>query len=215
MNFPYVHQEYPKAKECARLSVAVLAGGASRRFGTDKAMIRLCPNGRTLLELVADLGRDIAEDVFVVGHSRYASVVPDLRIVPDERPGEGPLAGIKTALESTPASHVLVLACDMPCLSRALLQWMVDSISGRDVSMPRTQDGRWHPMPAIYGRTALPGIRACIDSGQHAIISLLERVAVQEFPEAELLRFDPQLESLFSLNCPEQLEHASRCATCN
>lgn len=194
--------------------MAVLAGGASRRFNADKALVELCPGGGTLLESVIELGRGIADEVFVVGHARYASQTSDTEIVPDDHPGEGPLAAIDTALSHSTAERLLVLGCDMPCLSPSLLRWMASIETDFDVLMPRTSDGRWHPMPAIYRRSAIPAIEQSFHAGARSIVSILSGVSVQEITEFELRRFDPDLSSLFSLNRQEQLERARRCVKC-
>lgn len=196
------------------LAVAVLAGGASRRFGADKALVRLCPDGPTLIELVVTAGRNLTADTFVVGHERYAPYLSDVRIVPDNRPGEGPLAGIHAALRSTSAQRVLVLACDMPCLSMPLLRWMAAIETIADVMISRTVDGRWQPMPAIYHQSAMGAIEEALTAGNRSVASIFPGVTVLEIGEPELRALDPELLSFFSLNHPSQLERAMQCVSC-
>lgn len=198
----------------ADLAVAVLAGGASRRFGADKALVTLCPDGATLIELAVSAGRSVAADTFVVGHERYAPYLPGVPIVPDDRPGEGPLAGIQAALRFTSANRVLVLACDMPCLSTPLLRWMAEIETNADVLIPRTADGRWQPMPAIYSRSAIGCIQNALDEGNRAVASFFHAVTLQEIGEPDLRVLDPELRSFFSLNHPDQLDRARQCVSC-
>ncbi len=71
---------------------ALIAGGASRRFGSDKASALL--SGRPLLEHVAEALREQANDVIVVGRDW-----PGLVSIADRpRPNLGPLGGICAAL---------------------------------------------------------------------------------------------------------------------
>ncbi len=210
----YVHSVKFGAKNCTDLAIAVLAGGASRRFGSDKALVQLCPDGATLIEHVVDLAYSLSPDVFVVGHERYKEVVSDVPVIPDERPGDGPLAGILSALLYSQSSRVLVLACDMPCLSARLLRAMVDIDSSQDALVPRTADGRWHPMPAIYLRSVLPAIERALQDGPRPVSSIFEDVMVKAMTESELQRFDPALNSLFSLNRPQDLTRARECVVC-
>ncbi len=209
-----VHTTRPSEQDHPDLAVAVLAGGASRRFGADKALVALCPDGPTMIELAVTAGRSVTEETFVVGHERYAPFLPGVPIVPDDRPGEGPLAGIHAALRSTSAQRILVLACDMPCLSTPLLRWMATIPTIADVLIPRTADGRWQPMPAIYSRSAIRSIAEALTAGNRAVASIFPEVTVQEIGETELRALDPELHSLFSLNHPDQLERAMQCVSC-
>jgi molybdopterin-guanine dinucleotide biosynthesis protein A len=70
----------------------VLAGGRSRRFGSDKALAKL--NGRTLLDLAVRRLDDWCDTVVVAGRVEApATTVPDW-----PRPGRGPLGGLAGAL---------------------------------------------------------------------------------------------------------------------
>jgi molybdopterin-guanine dinucleotide biosynthesis protein A len=91
---------------------AVLAGGASRRMGVDKATIRL--DGRALVARVVDaLAAAGAVEVAVVGGDRDAMNALGLRPVPDRWPGAGPLGALVTALGGDGPDPVVVLACDL------------------------------------------------------------------------------------------------------
>lgn len=197
------------------LAVAVLAGGASSRFGEDKALVRLCREGPTLLERTVSIGLRISPDTVVIGHEWYEGLELGVPVVPDRFPGAGPLAGVHTALSATSANRLMVLACDAPCLSFELLQAMASWRADASLLLPRTADGRWHPMPGVYHRGLRADIEAVLAEGERAIVSLIGRVTVDAFPEAELRRLDPMMDSLFSLNSPEQIERARRCVTCN
>lgn len=193
----------------------MLAGGASRRFGADKALLTLCPGAQTLIERVVHVATNVAAEVFIVGHDRYSAVVPNVPIFADNPSGQGPLSGIRTALQMSSSPRVLVLACDQPCLSVPLLRWMASLRVSADILAPRTDDGRLHPMPAIYRKAVLPAVETCLQRDQRSIAALLDAVSTQEIAESDLRQFDHDLRSLFSLNSPDQLEAAIDCADCN
>lgn len=76
---------------------AVLAGGASRRMGTDKALVPV--DGEPMVaRVVAALGAAGAKTVVLVGASREVADAVGLATVPDDDPGSGPLGGLSTAL---------------------------------------------------------------------------------------------------------------------
>jgi molybdenum cofactor guanylyltransferase len=85
---------------------AVLAGGLSTRFGSDKALAEV--NGRTLLARAVDALAGMCEHVVVVGRETApAPTVPDW-----PRSGMGPLAGIAAALHhARDEGYAAVLSC--------------------------------------------------------------------------------------------------------
>lgn len=193
------------------LAVAVLAGGESSRYGADKALVRLVPGGPTLIEQTVAKALELSEHVAVIGHERYATLNLDVPIFQDEEVGRGPLAGIATAMHRLDRPRLLVLACDMPCLSLPLLRWMIERLTEGDVVIPRTADGRWQPMHAVYQRSALPEIERSLRTGKSAVRSILPSLAVDAIEESELRAIDPELRSLFSLNRPADLAEARSC----
>ncbi len=123
-------------------------------------------------------------------------------VLPDFRPGHGPLAGVETALREALVDRVLVVACDLPGLSvellRRIAEWPVDA----DVVLPLAS-GRRQPLCARWHRRCLPAIRAALDAGQRSIQRLLETVDLAELSPADLgIPVDRQL---FNVNRPEDL----------
>ncbi|HEY8715268.1 MAG TPA: molybdenum cofactor guanylyltransferase [Candidatus Acidoferrum sp.] len=81
----------------------VLAGGGSTRFGRDKALVEF--GGVPLLLQIVRLARSCTPEVAVVAsREKYASLSPELQIIEDRWPGQGPLGGIITALQHTSAT---------------------------------------------------------------------------------------------------------------
>ena len=111
------------------LSLAIIAGGQSRRMGRDKAFVEL--GGQTLIERViqrsAELGQ--AETILITNKpADYAHL--GLPMFRDALPDKGSLGGIYTALLRAQSPAVLVLACDMPFVNADLLR-LHDRAAGR------------------------------------------------------------------------------------
>ena len=87
----------------------VLAGGASRRMGRDKALVEL-PDGGLLAQVA---GRALtgagARPVVAVGGSARLTAA-GLEVIADHHPGEGPLGGLLTAFAALDADVIAVLA---------------------------------------------------------------------------------------------------------
>ncbi|HWR51400.1 MAG TPA: molybdenum cofactor guanylyltransferase [Bryobacteraceae bacterium] len=175
----------------------VLAGGASSRMGRDKALLPWL--GSTLVEVVAARVFEAAGSVTLVGPPDRYSDIP-IAMVPDLRPGLGPLAGIETALEQTAADWNLILACDMPAVTTAFLRELLDRAErlNPDCLAPIVPSGRLQPLCAVYHRRCLEPFRAALDSGTRSITDALGTIAV--------LRHPVDTETLFAnLNTPADL----------
>jgi molybdopterin-guanine dinucleotide biosynthesis protein A len=99
----------------------ILAGGQSRRMGQPKALLRLTPDGPTLIELALAAVRSVAADAILVTNAPETYAFLGCRMVADQFPGLGALAGIHAGLAVSAHEHNLIVACDMPFLNPALL----------------------------------------------------------------------------------------------
>jgi len=164
------------------LSAVILAGGRSSRMGRDKA--GLVFQGQTLLARQVQLARDVgAAEVFVSGRSDKNYAEWNGRVLVDNFPGAGPLAGIEAALRVCSSPLLLVLAVDMPQLNAELLRKLFSQGASGCGVVPRVA-GRIEPLGAIYPRSAAglakemlskasgftPGVRvfaeACVADGR-------------------------------------------------
>lgn len=184
-------------------SGVILAGGMSRRLGADKALLAL--DGRPLVAHVLDVISGLAAEVLLVTRAgrRYESF--GARVVQDLVPGAGSLGGIYTGLSLSCHPHSLVVACDMPFLSPALLRHMIGLSSGFDVVMPRVR-GECEPLHAIYSRTCLAPIGEQLGRGDLRIIRFLDKVQVRYIDGEEIRLFDPEELSFFNVNSPDDVK---------
>jgi molybdopterin-guanine dinucleotide biosynthesis protein A len=182
-----------------------MAGGKSRRFGRDKALLTI--NGETLLaRTLQTLGR-VTSDLLVVGPPQRQHEAGAARVVPDEYPDSGPLGGIYTALRASALEHVLVVACDMPLLNVDLLRYLLTIKDGWDVVLPRV-DGHGEQLHAVYATACLDPMQRRLDSGEYKIDRLFADVRVRTVEEDELRRHDPELQSFWNINTPADWERA-------
>ncbi|MEM7416704.1 MAG: molybdenum cofactor guanylyltransferase [Gemmatimonadota bacterium] len=153
----------------------VLAGGRSRRFGSDKAVAVWA--GRTLVTRAADSLRSLCDDVVVV--SSLHPDLPGVRTVPDTRPDEGPLAGIEAGLfvaEREDRDGVFVLACDMPAVDPEALRSLSEVFDGgRPVSAARAVEPGFEPLCAIYPASYRAKASRLLDAGERAAWRLFSK----------------------------------------
>lgn len=145
---------------------AILAGGQSRRFGSDKALAAYA--GQALIEHVIAALRSQCAAVIVCGRSSDGLEATGIQAIPDRpAPHLGPLGGLNAALhyaQSHGYSHVLTAGCDTPRLPPDLLHqltapspafvrdlpviglWPVDLADALDQQLAGSADrsiGRW------------------------------------------------------------------------
>lgn len=187
----------------------VLAGGQSRRMGTDKAWLDW--NGRPLLARVADALRAAGcTDVLVVGGDAARVAALGLAHVPDGIAGQGPLQGLAAGLLAAASPLALAVACDMPSLQPQALALLGRLADGFDAAVPWLDPGGWEPLHAAYSVACLPAIQRCLRRGDRKMTAFYEDVRVRRVSAAELSAADPDLRSLRNVNTPEDLAAARR-----
>jgi molybdopterin-guanine dinucleotide biosynthesis protein A len=175
----------------------VLAGGASSRMGTDKALIEV--DGQPLVVLTASRVAEVCGNVSIVGDpAQYAKF--GLPVVPDRFPGEGPLAGIEAALGATETDWNLIVACDMPALEPAILERLFSA--GAECALPEYPDGRVEPLCAVYHRRCHAGIVDAMKQGIRKVTDALAHLGVNH---AITYISVTSAESFANLNTPEEL----------
>jgi molybdenum cofactor guanylyltransferase len=165
---------------------AVLTGGASRRMGTDKALLEV--DGRALALRVADALRAAgASRIVAVGGDLERLQALGLEAVPDLHPGEGPLGGILTALAATDQDVVVVLACDLPAADPSAITAVVHALGDADVAAP-LHDARHELLHAAYHRRAQAALADAFAAGErapHRAVAALDVASVSGLaPEA-------------------------------
>ena len=159
------------------LAGAVLAGGASRRMGRDKA--ELVVDGTTLLFRQIDVLRTGGAAPLVVSCGQVPREVPaGVVCVPDRYPNSGPLGGIHAALEALHASHVAVLAVDMPLIDAAWFGWLRGSCAPGVGAIARHADGRFEPLAAIYARESLAEMDSRLRRGDLTLQALAAALVI-------------------------------------
>lgn len=183
-----------------QMTVAIFAGGESRRMGTDKAALRF--GGVSLLERAARAALSAGLPVLVAGRERPEGwQTPGVGFAPDAAPGRGPLGGLETALRYA-ATPVLAVACDMPLLTPDALVWLRDqAVAGMgEHGLAVLQDGQWEPLFSVYTPLCLPLVESRLAAGRLSLHGLIE---AGDFARADAPAWvAPQL---VNVNTPEDL----------
>ncbi|NMO92107.1 molybdenum cofactor guanylyltransferase [Actinomycetospora sp. TBRC 11914] len=200
-------------------AAVVLAGGRSRRMGTDKALLRW--GDTTLLEHVVGVVRGaVPGPVVVVGPAGAPRSVDGVVAVADDAPGRGPLQGLATGLRAAAAAGAptaFVTSVDLPLLHPAYVTAVLAALGDAEVALPVVHDHR-QPLAAAYV-TAL-GDRAAtlLEAGARRPGDLFAASVVRELTADDLLAdpalraADPDLDALRDADTPEEYAALARWA---
>ena len=192
----------------------IMAGGASSRFGSDKALAVLA--GKTMLERVLELAAQSGiANASVVGTARkysgYGAVC-----IEDQWPGEGPLGGIITALEDAAKNRKdcqwnLILSCDMPFLTCEWIRFLCQQAlaSPAQVIVPHTARGA-EPLCACWRTDAVTPLRNGFERGVRRVNDGIALLRSEVLDERDWKRFDSAGRLFWNMNTPADYEEARR-----
>lgn len=192
----------------------MLAGGAARRYAGQPKGLLAVGGTRILDRAVAAVAAVTGRAPLLIANAPdAASWRPDLRTIPDARPGLGTLGGIYTAVTAAAGSAVLCLAWDMPFvpadLLRALLERATAAGGSYDAVLPESEGRRGlEPLCAVYGPACAPAIARRLDQGDLKAIAFHPDVRVGILPLAAVQRFGDPAELFFNVNTPDDLARA-------
>lgn len=190
----------------APFSIAILAGGKSRRMGENKALMDF--GGRPLIGHVIDRLRPLSGDLFIVGGSASTYRHLGLPHVADQYPARASIVGIYSALAAARHEHCLTVSCDMPFAPVVLAPAMARMARGYDVVVPVTESGL-EPLFALYAKSCLRVLEDQIERSILTIKEALGQLNIFEIDPWQECEIDPEI-AFMNLNDPEQLEAAKR-----
>jgi molybdopterin-guanine dinucleotide biosynthesis protein A len=189
-----------------KVTAVILAGGAGRRMdGQDKGLIPF--RGRPLIAHVLEILAPQANKILINcnrNSDAYARFGYPLQ--QDNLPGgQGPLAGLLSALESVDSEYVLSVPCDTPFLPPRLVERMLDKLQQSGADTCTVDDGdRLHPVIMLVRRSTAPSLRAYLESGKRKVHDWFysTRHCITDFSD--------QPEAFININTPDQLQAAEQ-----
>jgi molybdenum cofactor guanylyltransferase len=182
----------------------ILAGGSSSRMRRDKAALRY--DGKTQLDRAFELASRHVQRVFVSvrASQRTEPTRAAKPLIVDAIDGEGPIIGIRSALAAYPGCAWLVLACDLPFLSDAVLEQL---LTERDPNVFATafrsaHDGLPEPLCAIWEPAAAAALASFERTVGHCPRKFLMRHAARLLEPLDRRALD-------NINTPEEYAAAT------
>jgi molybdopterin-guanine dinucleotide biosynthesis protein A len=172
----------------------ILAGGKSRRMGTDKGLMPFC--GKPMIEhIIGPMAKVCQRMLVVTSNEKYTMF--GLEIVKDEQPDYGPVMGILSGLRQSTTELNLILSCDTPFVGFELMNELVLKSDQADVFAACSRE-RIHPLIAVYKRRCISTFENSVLQDEHRLRIVLKmlKVEVLDLKNERLVR---------NINAPEDL----------
>ncbi len=187
------------SKTAIDVTGVILAGGKSRRMGSDKAGMTI--DGQSLFERVSQALGQVCAQRQIAGE-RPDLATQELPAFADSFPGSS-LGGLHNALVNSQTEWVLVLPCDLAYPSAQLLQCLLARREGVQAVIPRTRHGA-EPLIGCYRRDILPLVEEQIELNNLRMTDLIDRLQLRYLDEQDLPT--GWRRALTNLNRPQDLE---------
>jgi molybdenum cofactor guanylyltransferase len=153
-------------------SGAILAGGKSSRFGTDKGLVLF--KGKPLIEHVIEQLNQVCDELFIISNQPGYEYL-NLPVYKDIIPDAGPLGGLHSALLNSSNTHCLLVACDMPFINQPLLGKLFN-FSNYEAVIP-VCNGYVEPLCGVYQQSVLNIITQQLESGEFKMTDAIDRMS--------------------------------------
>ncbi|MBT8186826.1 MAG: NTP transferase domain-containing protein, partial [Croceitalea sp.] len=111
-------------KNTTKLYGLVLSGGKSTRMGSDKGLLTY--HGIPQRDYAYSLLNELCDSTFLsIRSEQEAEIKKEYKVIIDQDKYRGPLNGILSAHEAHPEAAWLVLACDLPLITKSSLQRLI------------------------------------------------------------------------------------------
>jgi len=198
------------------ITVAIIAGGESKRFGSMKALAEF--QGKPLISHMLDIAQQITSTILVVisdeeQEEKLKPLVKTAQIVTDpEGEPKCALTGALTAFEHTETSHTLLLPVDAPLVEPNLLKMLIRLSPGHGAVVPSWPSGYIEPIHSVYlaEHAYILGLDV-MEKGLLRMRDLLDRLQNVLYVSTETLnQFDPELNTFMNFNTAQELKSAER-----
>lgn len=177
----------------------VLAGGYSTRMGQDKGLINW--HGKPQREYLVELLEGLGLPTCISCRPEQVRELPGFNLVVDVVANQGPLGAIFSAFSVDPEAAWLVVACDMPDLDTATLEYLLDhrrpELAGTAFRAPAFDDDSPDPLCAIWEPASFSVVKQRLEADRRCARKALRLAGVH-------LLDPPNPDALRNVNTPEE-----------
>jgi len=196
------------------VTVAILAGGNSKRFGSEKSLAKF--HDRPLISHMLDIARKVSKNILIVlsDDAQLEKIKPHVKIgrtvVDPEGSIKCALSGAITAFEHAETEYTLLLPIDAPLARPSLLKLLIDMSPKHGAVVPSWPSGYIEPLHSVYmtEHAYYHGLKVT-EIGFYKMSSMLEHLQNVLYVSTETLKqFDDKLETFKNFNTLNDLKAA-------
>lgn len=182
------------------ISVFILIGGSSKRFGTTKWRAKI--NGKPVIESIIK-ACNICDEIYLIGKNRPSDLI-HLPFLKDMLEINAPINGLYTALEHAKTEWILLLSSDLPLITKKILLELLKCIDkSKSIIIPKVK-GKLQPTCALYNKKLK---NKCFQQIRNNELSLTKFVMNNKF---DALDFSNQSDIFLNMNTKNDLRAAKK-----
>jgi molybdopterin-guanine dinucleotide biosynthesis protein A len=170
----------------------ILAGGKSKRIGTDKGFLRL--NDKPFVQYSIDALKPLVSKLIIVSNNADYDVF-GIERMEDKVANAGPVAGIYSGLEASSSEYNLILSCDIPLITSEILQRLIDNIDETHDIIQVVSDGKSMPLIALYKKQVAKTFHNLLQNDERRL-----RIAVNNCEVKNVVLEEHQLKHTINVN---------------
>lgn len=181
----------------------ILAGGASSRFGSNKALASF--QSIPLIQHVSMVMAGLFSKRLLITNTPDAYAFLKWPMEKDIYENSGPLGGIHAALHTIKTSKAFIVGCDMPLLNPVLIAHLCSLSGNSDVTIPWLDNGP-EPLYGVYNRQCLDKIEENLQKKVFKITKVLSSLRLRKIGQDEILDLIGDLNTFLNINFHQDLD---------
>ncbi|MEF3255364.1 MAG: molybdenum cofactor guanylyltransferase [Deferribacterales bacterium] len=184
-------------------TIAILAGGMSRRFGQDKAFAEI--HGNTFISHIIKKAQRLTDSILVISKdkNKFADF-KNINNIEDSLSTQTPLVGILTAMQNSTYNTIFIWSVDAPLVKTEIINTIIDNAGHYDAVVPLI-DEKIHPLIACYKKSLVTTLENYLLEGNLKVTEFLSKIDVKYLTKEYFLPFDDHLLSFSNFNTPQEL----------
>lgn len=191
-----------KSEAGRKVIAGILAGGGSRRFGSDKACALW--EGKSLLEWTITNASEITDNINILTKTPEAYKFTGCRTIEDLLEVSTPISGIISIIPYV-TDWLLLLACDIPFFEKKVLDFLWEKRDSEKATVIHV-NGKFQPFLGLYPKSVLPYWEEAFEAKEYHLQRVIEGMPKIVIEQSELIFAGIGLESFLNINTPADLE---------
>lgn len=188
-----------------KCSFALLSGGSSRRFVSDKTKALLY--GKPLFLYGLECGLEVSDDVLHISKNKdkYKPFINNVKYIEDELDVICPMSGLITVARHAKYEYIFILSADSPLITGNFFKYLYNNIKSYDGVMP-VINSKSYPLTAVYKKSILLSMEEDYKKENFKLIKSLERHNIIYLQEDEIIKAGFKKDIFININYQDDLK---------